>query len=87
MSLEDVCTVETLLRCATTARAEATDHRSLVMGKSMTVLVVLSCEAFGMVLAGYHRTLLWSLVLMRKHMSLQILDIPSTGGDGTEALV
>lgn len=87
MSLEDICSIETLLRCATASRAETTHHRSFVMSECVTILIVFSCEAFDVVFARDHRALFWTLILMCEHVGLQVLDVSSTGGDGAQALV
>ena len=75
MPLEDVGAVEALLRCAARAWAEAAYHGALVVGKSVPVLVVLPCKAFGVVLARRDRALLWSLVLVGEHVCLQVLEV------------
>jgi hypothetical protein len=75
MSLEDVCAVETLLRRAAGARAEGTDHRPLVVSQSVSVLVVLAGEAFGVILAGRDWALFGPLVLVSEHVRLEVLEV------------
>jgi len=87
VSFEDIRAIEALLGCASAAWAEATHHSTLVMRQSMSVLVVLACEAFDMVLACCNWAFLWSLILMRKHVRLEIFHVASTCRDGTQAFV
>lgn len=87
MPLEYVCAVEALLCGAATAGAKATDHGTLVVGEGVSVLVVLSCEALGMVFTGWDWTLLWSLILVGKHVSLQVFDVSAACCNGAETLV
>lgn len=74
MSLKNICTIEALLRGGTRAGAEAAHHRALVMGQSVSVLVVLSRKAFVMVLTSDDGALLGSLGLMGQQVSFEILE-------------
>jgi hypothetical protein len=74
MSLEDVCTVEGFLRGRSRARAETTHHGTLIMSKGMSVFIILSGKTFDVVIASKYRALLWSFILVRKHMGLQVLE-------------
>ena len=74
MSLEDICAVERLFSRGTRAWAEATHHGALVVSKGMAVLVVLPCEALVVVFASGDGALLGPLVLVGKHVCLQILE-------------
>lgn len=74
VALEDVCTIEALLRGGPRSRAEPTDHVSFVMGQSVPVLIVLASEAFLVISAGRNWTFLGSLRLVGKHMRFQVLE-------------
>lgn len=87
MPLEDIGAIEALLCGASTARAEAADHRSLVMGEGVSILVVLPSETLGVVFTSRNRALLGSLVLVSEHVSLQVLHMSTAGCDGAQAFV
>ena len=78
VALEDVCTIETLLRGGAGSWAESTDHVPFVVGKSMAVLVVLPSKAFLVISAGRDWAFLGSLRLVGKHMRFQILERSTT---------
>lgn len=52
MTLEDICSVEALFRGGSGPRAKPANHGTLVVGQSVTVLVVFTSETFGVVLAS-----------------------------------
>ena len=64
MSLENIGTIEALLRRGSIARTEAAHHGALVMGKSMPVLVILSRESLDVVVTCLNGALLRALILM-----------------------
>lgn len=75
MSLEDVCTIEALLRRTARTRAETAHHRALIMRQSVSILVVLASEAFGVVFAGWDGALLRSFILVSEHVRLQVFEV------------
>lgn len=75
MSFEDVRSVKALLGCRPRARAEAANHGASVMRECVPVLVVLSGEAFLVVLATDNRALLRPHRLMCHHVCLQVLEL------------
>ena len=87
MSLEYVGAIEALLGCAATARTEPAHHRTLVVRQGVSILVVFACETFGMVFACWNRALFRSLILMRQHVRLEVLDMSAAGRNGTEAFI
>lgn len=87
MSLEHVCSVEALLRSASTPRTEPTHHCAFVVCQGMPVLVILSREAFDVILAGRDRTLFRPRLLVRKHVCLEILEVTAAGGNWAETFV
>lgn len=76
--LEDVRTVERLLKSRASARAERAHHSALVVCERMPVLVVLARKAFGVILAGRDGALLGSLLHVREHVCRQILEEAAT---------
>lgn len=78
MTLEDICTVETLLRRRARAWAKATHHRTFVMGKSVSILVIFAGKALLVVVARHDGTFLWTFQLVCQHVSLEILEHSST---------
>ena len=74
VALEDVCTIETLLRGGAGSWAESTDHIPFIMGKSMAVLVILASEAFLVIGTSCDWALLRSLRLVGEHVRFQILE-------------
>lgn len=87
MPLEDVCAVEALFCRTTGAGAESADHGTLVVGQSVSVLVVLASEPFGVVLASGNRALLRALVLVSEHVCLEVFEMPATSRVRAEAFV
>ena len=87
VSFEDVCAIEALLGSTSAAGTEAADHGTFVVGQSVPILVVLSREAFCVVFACWNGTLFWALVLMSKHVCLEVLEVPAAGCDRAETLV
>lgn len=81
MSLEDIGSIEALLCCTPTSRTETTHHCALVMGQGVSVLVILASEAFDVVFASWNRALLGTLLLVREHVRLEVLDMSATGCD------
>ena len=57
------------------------------MRQGVSILVVLPRETLNVVLAGRDGALLWSLVLMCKHVGLQVLEDTPTLGKGAEPLL
>ena len=78
MSLENISAVEALLGSAAAAWAEAADHGPRIVGQSVSVLVVFSSEPLCVVFARGDWALLGPFVLMRQHVSLEILDVSAT---------
>lgn len=70
--LEDIGAVECLLGWKTAARAETTDHGSLVMSESVALAIVLASEAFLRVFASGDWALLWALIHVGDLMGLQV---------------
>lgn len=60
VTLEDICSIEALLRRRARAGAESADHSTFVMRQGMTVLIVLSCKSLLVVLARCDGAFLWS---------------------------
>lgn len=87
MTLEDVGAVKAFLRCTATSWTESTDHRTLVVCKGVSVLVVLSRKPLGVVFAGGDWALLGTFVLVCEQMCLEILDVSTARGDWTDTLV
>lgn len=87
MPLEDISAIETLLCSRSTTRAEATDHGTFVVSEGVSVLVVLPCEALDVVFAGSDWALLWPLVLVGKHVCLQVFEDTSTLGKWAKTLL
>lgn len=83
MPLEDVCSVEALLGSRARARTEPTDHGTLVVGQSVSILVVFACEALEVVFTGDNGTLLRSLGLVGEHVGSQVSKDTSTVRMGT----
>lgn len=81
VSLEDISPVEALLCGAAAARAETADHGALVVRQGVSVLVVLASKALGVVFTGWDWALLWTFILVREHMCLEILDVSSACRD------
>jgi len=79
MTLEDVGTVEGFFGGGAGARTETTDHSPLVMCEGMALTIVLAGESLSVILAADDGALLWSLVLMGEHMSLEVAEFLSAG--------
>lgn len=65
MTLEDICSVEALFRRRPRPRAKPADHGTFIVGQSVTVLVVLTSETFGVVFASDNGAFFRSFGLMR----------------------
>jgi len=87
MSFEHICAVEALLSRAARTWTETTHHSSLVVRQSVSVLVVLSCEALGVVFASRDRTFLRTLILVCEHVRLEIFEVPAARRVWAEAFV
>lgn len=74
MAFEDIGPVEALLGGGARAWTEAADHGALVMGQSMSVFVVFSCETLLIVFACQDGAFFWSFRLVGKHVCLQIFE-------------
>lgn len=74
MALEHIRSVEALFCRRSSPRAESAHHGAFVVGKGVAVLVIFTSESFCMVFTSDDGTLLRTLGLVRKHMSLQILE-------------
>ena len=74
MPLENIGAVEALFGRRARVWTESTHHRSFVMSQSMPILIVLASEALLIIFAGWDRALLGSLILVRKHMCLEIFE-------------
>lgn len=74
MSLENIRAVEGLFCRGSRPRAETTYHRTLVVGKSVAIFVVFSCEALDVVIASLNGAFLWTLILVSEHVRLQIFE-------------
>lgn len=74
MPLEDICAIKALLCRRAATRAKATNHSTLVVSKGVSVLVILSCKSLDVIFAGRDWALLWPLVLVSKHMCLEVLE-------------
>lgn len=74
MSFEDIGSVEALLCGRAGARAKTADHGALVMGQSMSILVVLSGKALLVVFTCQDGTFLWSLGLVSQHVCFQVFE-------------
>lgn len=80
VTLEDVRSVERLLGGRARAGTETTHHCPFVVGQGVSVLVVLSCKTFDVVVTGLNRALLWPLSLMGQHVRLQVFEgFPAVG--------
>jgi hypothetical protein len=86
VSLEDVGAVKRLLSCRTGARTEPAHHGTLVMGESVPILIVFSCEPFEMVFAGCDWALLRPFILVGEHVGFEILEDASTFWQRAETL-
>lgn len=57
------------------------------MSQGVSILVILASESLGVVLASLNRTLLRTLILMREHMGLEVLeDLTAVGVSATKLL-
>ena len=87
MSLEDIGSVEALLRRAPAAWTETANHRPLVVSQGVSVLVVLPRESLGVVFTSGDRALFRSLILVREHVRLEILNMSAACGNRAETFV
>lgn len=87
MSLEDVGSVEALFGWRPRSWAEAADHGAFVVGQGVSVLIVLSSEAFLVIFTGQDGAFFGPFRLMGQHMSLEVLEDFATVGVGTSSLL
>jgi hypothetical protein len=87
VSFEHVGAVEAFLGCRAAAWAKAAHHGALVVGKSVSVLVVLPRKSFDVVFTGRDGALLRPFILVGKHVGLQVLEDTATFGKGAKALL
>lgn len=87
VALEDVGTIEGLLRSRAGAWAEAADHCAFVMCEGVTVLVILASKALCVVLAGLNGALLRPLSLVSEHVGLEVLEGLAAVGIGASLLL
>ena len=74
MSFEDVRTIERFLCRRSRTWAETTHHRTFVVSQGMSIFVVFSGKAFDVVVTCLDGAFLWSFILVRKHVRLQVLE-------------
>jgi len=86
VTLKNVGAVERLLGRRAGARAEAADHRTLVVRQGVAVLVVLAREALGVVVAGRDGALLGPLGLVGEHVCFEVLEGLAAVGEGAVVL-
>ena len=85
MLFKNVDAVERFLARRPRTGTETADHRAFVMCKHVPIFIIFSTKSFDVIFTRLYGTLLWSLVLMSRHMGLQILEGSATISDFANA--